>query len=57
MGLMGTLIGLFSLPGTWAGGYLYDYVSPMALFYTSFGLGVAATLIFMVFVKEPGQDS
>ena len=57
MGLMGTLIGLLSLPGTWAGGYLYDYVSPMAPFYTSFGLGVAATLIFMVFVKEPGQDS
>jgi MFS family permease len=57
MGLMGTLIGLLSLPGTWVGGYLYDFVSPMATFYTSFGLGIAATLIFIVFVKEPGQDS
>ncbi|MFW6109358.1 MAG: MFS transporter, partial [archaeon] len=53
MGLMGTLIGLLSLPGTWLGGYLYDYVNPMTPFYTSFTLGVAATAIFIIFVKEP----
>ncbi len=53
MGLMGTLIGLLSLPGTWLGGYLYDYVNPMTPFYTSFTLGIAATAIFILFVKEP----
>ena len=52
MGLMGTLIGLLSLPGTWIGGYLYDFVSPMAPFYTSFGLGITA---FLIFVNEPKE--
>jgi MFS family permease len=53
MGLMGTVIGLLSLPATWVGGYLYDFVSPTAPFYTSFALGIIATLIFVLFVKEP----
>ena len=54
---MGTLIGFLSLPGTWLGGYLYDFVSPMAPFYTSFGLGVVATIIFVFFVKEPDKQA
>ena len=57
MGLMGTLIGLPSLPGTWLGGYLYDFVNPMAPFYTSFGLGIAATIIFILFVREPEKQT
>jgi MFS family permease len=55
MGLMGTLIGLLSLPATWVGGYLYDFVNPMAPFYTSFGLGIVAILIFVFFVNEPSS--
>jgi MFS family permease len=57
MGLMGTLIGLLSLPGTWLGGYLYDFVNPMAPFYTSFGLGIVATIIFIFLVKEPEKQA
>jgi len=57
LGLMGTLVGLLSLPATWVGGYLYDYVSPASPFYTSFSLGLAATIIFLLFVKEPEERS
>jgi MFS family permease len=53
MGLMGTLVGLLSLPATWVGGYLYDFVNPTAPFYASFGLGIIATVIFILFVHEP----
>ena len=53
MGLMGTLVGLLSLPASWVGGYLYDNVSPQAPFYASFVLGVTATIIFILLVSEP----
>lgn len=53
MGLMGTLVGLLSLPATVTGGYLYDNISPQAPFQASFILGVLATVIFLATVKEP----
>jgi MFS family permease len=56
MGFMGTIVGLLSLPATWFGGYLYDFISPKTPFYTSFVLGILATAIFILFVKEPRRD-
>ena len=57
MGLMGTLTGLLSLPASWIGGYMYDHVSPLTPFQASFAFGVAATLIFIIFLKEPEKKA
>ena len=53
LGLMGTITGLLSLPATWVGGYLYDFVSPRIPFQAGFAFGLVATILFIMMVKEP----
>jgi MFS family permease len=53
MGLIGTIAGLLSLPGSSLGGAIYDNVSPQAPFYLAAASGLAAFIVFTLFVKEP----
>ena len=53
MGLMGTIISIVSTPGSWAGGYLYDNVSPASPFQASFILTMIGTAIFITVLKSP----
>ena len=57
LGLMGTITGLLSLPATWIGGYLYDFVSPLITFQTGFTFGLVATVLFIIMVKEPEEKT
>jgi MFS family permease len=56
MGLMGTIVSLVSSPGSWAGGYLYDGVSPASPFQASFFLNMMGTVIFIVLLKPSKAD-
>ena len=56
MGLMGTFVSIISTPGSYAGGYLYDNISPEAPFYTSFLLNTVGTSLILVLLK-PKEDS
>lgn len=56
MGLMGTFVSIISTPGSYAGGYLYDNISPEAPFYTSFLLNTVGTILILVLLK-PKEDS
>jgi len=56
MSLMGTFVSIISTPGSYAGGYLYDNVSPEAPFYTSFLLNTVGTLLILALLK-PKEDS
>lgn len=56
MGIMGTLISIFSTPASWAGGYIYDNVSPSLTFMTSFLLDTLGTAIFIIFLKLPRRS-
>ena len=53
MGLIGTMAGLLSLPGSSLGGVMYDKLSPEAPFYLAAASGMAAFIVFTLFVKEP----
>ncbi len=53
MGLIGTMAGLLSLPGSTLGGYMYDNIAPEAPFYVASASGLAALIVFTLFVKEP----
>ena len=56
MGLMGTFVSIISTPGSYAGGYLYDNISPEAPFYTSFLLNTAGTILILMLLK-PKEDT
>ena len=53
MGLMGSIAGVVSTPASWIGGYMYDNISPKLPFQTSFLIDVIATVVFVLFLKEP----
>jgi MFS family permease len=53
MGLIGTMAGLLSLPGSSLGGVMYDNISPETPFYVAAASGLAAFIVFTLFVKEP----
>ena len=52
MGMMGTLGGIISTPGSWMGGYMYDNISPELPFQLNFMLDITATAIFFIYVQE-----
>jgi len=52
MGLMATITGLISLPGSYLGGYLYDY-NPHLLLAVGSTLEALSIPIILLFVKEP----
>ena len=52
MGLMGTISSLASTPSSWAGGYMYDNISPALPFRVSFVIDMIGTALFIVLFKE-----
>jgi MFS family permease len=56
MSLMGTFVRIISTPGSYAGGYLYDNISPEAPFYLSFLLNTVGTVLILVLLR-PKEDS
>ncbi len=57
MGLMGTIGSIVSSPASWAGGYIYENISPGLPFRASFALDIMGTLIFFLFLKLPEKKS
>jgi MFS family permease len=57
MGLIATIAGALSFPGSWIGGVLWDTVSPQAPFYLAAASSATAFLIFTAFLKEPKQKA
>jgi MFS family permease len=57
MGLIATIAGSLSFPGSWIGGVLWDTVSPQAPFYLAAASSATAFLIFTAFLKEPKQKA
>jgi len=57
MGLIATIAGALSFPGSWIGGVLWDTVAPQAPFYLAAASSTVAFLIFAVFLKEPKQKA
>ena len=55
MGLMGTFVSIIGTPASYAGGYLYDNVSPEAPFYASFLMNTVGTLLILLLLK-PKKD-
>lgn len=53
MGLMGSIAGVVSTPASWVGGYMYDNISPKLPFQASFLIDVAATVLFVLLLREP----
>lgn len=52
MGLMGTINGLIGLPGSYIGGYMYEY-NPHLLLALGAGLEALAIPLIILFIKEP----
>jgi len=52
MGLMGTISSLASTPASWAGGYIYDNISPALPFRVSFVIDMIGTALFIFLYKE-----
>jgi len=52
MGLMGTISSLASTPASWAGGYMYDNISPALPFRVSFVIDMIGTALFIFLYKE-----
>jgi MFS family permease len=52
MGLMGTISSLVSTPASWAGGYMYDNISPALPFRASFVVDMIGTALFIALYKE-----
>ena len=52
MGLMGTISSLASTPSSWAGGYMYDNISPALPFRVSFVIDMIGTALLIVLYKE-----
>ena len=52
MGLMGTISSLASTPASWAGGYMYDNLSPKLPFRVSFVIDMIGTALFVFLYKE-----
>ncbi len=52
MGLMGTISSLVSTPSSWAGGYMYDNISPALPFTVSFVIDMIGTALFILLFKE-----
>ena len=52
MGLMGTISSLASTPASWAGGYMYDNISPALPFRVSFVIDMIGTALLIVLYKE-----
>jgi len=57
MGLIGTISSIVSTPASWAGGYMYDNISPALPFRVSFLLDTVGTVIFVSLLKEPEKES
>jgi MFS family permease len=57
MGLISTIAGALSFPGSWIGGVLWDTVSPQAPFYLAAASSATAFIIFAAFLKEPKQKA
>jgi MFS family permease len=55
MGLMGTMSSLASTPASWAGGYMYDNISPALPFRVSFVIDMIGTALFIALYKEKKQ--
>jgi len=55
MGMMGTINGIIGLPGSYIGGYLYDY-NPNLLLILGAGLEALAIPIILLFVREPKRE-
>lgn len=53
MGTIGTITGMVGAPSSWIGGYLWKHYTPQMPFNISLILGLVATAIFGLFVKEP----
>lgn len=53
MGIIGTVTGVVGAPSSWIGGFLWENFTPQTPYYVSLTLGLIATAIFAVFVKEP----
>jgi len=51
MGFMGTVTGLIGLPGSYMGGYLYDF-NPNLLLALGSGLEALSIPIILFFIKE-----
>lgn len=56
MGLIGTISSVVSTPASWAGGYMYDNISPALPFRLSFVLDTVGTVIFVLLLKEPEKE-
>jgi len=57
MGLMGTISSLASTPASWAGGYMYDNISPALPFQASFVIDMIGTALFVILYKEKKRSS
>ena len=53
MGTIGTITGLVGAPSSWIGGFIWERFTPQTPYYISLILGLIATAIFGLFVKEP----
>ena len=53
MGIIGTVTGLVAAPSSWIGGFIWENFTPQTPYYVSLVLGLIATAIFAVWVKEP----
>ena len=57
MGLIATIAGVVSFPGSWFGGLLWDQVFPRAPFYVASVSSFIAFVVFALFVKEPKEKA
>ena len=51
MGLMGTIGSIISTPASWAGGYMFDNISPQLPFQVSFVIDMIGTVILIMFLN------
>ena len=56
MGLMGTFVSIIGTPASYAGGYLYDNVSPESTFYASFLLNTIGTLLVVLLLRPENRS-
>jgi MFS family permease len=56
MGLMGTVTGLIGLPGSYIGGYLYNF-SPNLLLALGSGIEALSIPIILLFIKEKRPET
>lgn len=59
MGLMGTFVSFVSMPGSWAGGFLYAR-TPLHPFYAAFLMDTIGTVLLITLLRKAssrGHDS